>query len=458
MVLSDWITPRNKVFRQTAVLYSFVAVAGFFLVVLNARLLPIFFLIVGFVLLLLDKKLLLISLYIIYVPTNGLIDRSDFLGGILGIQQILGILALAILPKIRVTSKHLPKLQKLGSDLLLILLLYLSYTFLKNAFFGLFETSFADAVKKVLNLVLLYGPLLLILRKCTSDVVKGWVVVAACIGVFNQVIYCFLSPYLPDLGFYSLGTEAFFTRTDVEGVGRFVGVMGNGDSNSLGAFFVLAVGFFLSHPRSLNRSSIIKGLAALCVVAIALTGSRTAFLSLVIIVMYFLIKGGNSKARLQFMLGAIIVIAVSSPLWDTLLLRLSDASTEQLSANTSSNRIGKWLLYIKHFVERPLTFIRGSSETILIGFNNIFIAAHNFYIQVVYNAGLGFLILFFYQFLLLGKIIAKSASNNPLIYIALPFFAITNFVSDYGIFIYFCLFVALFSLRSDAVHAEFNFE
>lgn len=458
MVLSDWITPRNKAFRQTALLYSFVAVAGFFLVVLNAKLLPVFFLIVGATLFLLDKKLLLISLYLIYVPTNGLIDRSDFLGGILGIQQILGVLAFAVLPKFRVIQKPSPKLQRLASDLLLVLLLYLSYTFFKNAFFGLFETSFADAVKKVLNLILLYGPLLLILRKCTADIIKGWVVIAAFLGVLNQVLYCYLSPYLPDLGFYSLGTEAFFSRTDVEGVGRFVGVMGNGDSNSLGVFFVLAIGFFLSHPRSFNRSSLIKGLAALCVVAIALTGSRTAFLSLVIIVILFLIKGGSSKARLQFMLGAIVVIAVSSPLWDTLLLRLSDASTEQLTADTSSNRIGKWLLYFKHIVERPLTLIRGSSETILIGFNNIFIAAHNFYIQVVYNAGLGFLTLFIYQFFLLARIIAKSASNNPLVYIALPFFAITNFVSDYGIFIYFCLYVALYSISRDEADAELSFE
>ena len=443
MVLTDWINIKNAFFRRAALTYGFVALVGFFLVVINAKLLPLLFLIVGAGLFFLDKKFLLVVLYLVYVPTNGLINRDEFLLGVLGIQQILSLLVFASLIRVKVSSRSITDLQKLASSLLLILLAYVSYTYFKNAMYGLVETSWSDAVKKSINAWILYGPLVLLIRRSASDTIKGWLAVGTFLGVFNQAVFCFLSPFLPQLGFYSLGTEAFFSSGSDGDVSRYVGVMGNGDSNSLGVFFVIAIGFYLSRAASFNRSLAIKLLCGLCVLAIALTASRTAFLSLIIVGMIFLFKGGSKKVRIQLIFGSLLIAAISSPLWDTLMVRLTGAGAEQLSTDTSSNRIGKWLLYFQHFIDNPTTFIWGSSKTLFIGFNEIFIVAHNFYIQVVYNAGLVFLFLFLNQLIKLFKLILNKISVYNLIYIVVPFLAITLFVSDYGIFMYFCVFLAL---------------
>ena len=447
MNLNDWINFKNPAFRTVFMLYAVVAVLGFALVVANAKLLPLFFLVLSIALFLLNKKMLLLVLYIVYLPTNGLINREDFLLGVFGIQQILGILTFVALAKVKSTNK-LTVFQKIAGRLMLVLIVYMVYTFLKNAFFGLMDANWVDAIKKVLNTIVLFGPLLLVLKKCTSDTIKGWTAMGVFFGVLNQAVYCFLSPVLPELGFYSLGTEAFFASSGTADVSRYIGVMGNGDSNTLGAFFVMSVGFFLSRPDSFNKSTLIKIVAALCVLAVALTASRTAFLSLALIGMLFLSKRGSGKIKFQLILGVILIAALSSPLWDTLLSRLSGAGAEQLNTDTSSNRIGKWLLYFDHFVSHPTTFLYGSSEVILIGFKDIFIAAHNFYIQVVYNAGLVFLVLFAKQYMSILKLMIDNFSNFRLIFILIPFMAITFFVSDFGIFVYFSVFLALSATRN----------
>jgi hypothetical protein len=443
VILTDWIDIKNALFRRAALTYAFVAVVGFLLVVVNAKLLPLFFLVVGVGLFLLDKKFLLVTLYVIYVPTNGLINRTDFIVGLLGIQQILSLLVFASLLRIKVSSRSATDMQKIAGSLLILLLTYVCYTYFKNAYFGLLDTSWSEAVKKSINAWILYGPLVLLIRKSVNDTMKGWLAVGSFLGVLNQAIFCFLSPFLPQLGFYSQGTEAFFSSGADSEVSRYVGIMGNGDSNTLGVFFVVAVGFYLSRAASFNRSLMIKLLCGICILAIALTASRSAFLTLIIVGMIFLVNGGSKKVRFQLVLGALLIAVISSPLWDSLLSRLTSAGAEQLSTDTSGNRIGKWLLYFQHFIDNPMTFVRGSSKTLYIGFNDIFLAAHNFYIQVVYNAGLGFLFLFLLQYFKLFKWMLHKASVHNLIYIVLPFLAITLFVSDYGIFMYFCVFLAL---------------
>lgn len=453
MNLHDWINFKNPAFRTVFLLYLAVAVLGFVLVVINAKLLPIFFLLLGTALFLLNKKMLLLVLYIVYLPTNGLINREDFLMGILGIQQILGLLAFVSLANIRSTSEW-TDFQKIASRLMTVLIAYMLYTFLKNAFFGLMGENWVDAIKKVLNAIVLFGPLLLVLKKCSSNTFKGWIAMALFWGVLNQALFCFLSPFLPELGFYSQGTEAFFISSEIENVSRYVGVMGNGDSNTLGVFFVIAIGFFLSRPCSFSNSNLIKVVSGLCVVAIALTSSRTAFLTLGIIGMLFLTKRGSGKVKFQVIMGAILIAVISSPLWDTLLERLSGAGSQQLNTDTSSNRIGKWLLYFDHFFNHPTTFLYGSSQTIFIGFNEIFLAAHNFYIQVIYNSGLVFLGLFIRQYFHIFKLMKNDVAMYGLGFIMIPFMAITFFVSDFGVFMYFSLFLALNDLRNSTRDSE----
>ena len=93
--------------------------------------------------------------------------------------------------------------------------------------------------------------------------------------------------------------------------------------------------------------------------------------------------------------------------------------------------------------QHPITFLVGSDTPIFIGFNNRFIVAHNFYIQLVYNAGLLFLLGFCHSYLKLTREIIKASGLYRIDLIFIPLLAITFFVSDVGSFVYFIIYLSL---------------
>jgi hypothetical protein len=257
-----------------------------------------------------------------------------------------------------------------------------------------------------------------------------------------MAIFCFLSPYLPELGFYSLGIQEIGVAIDADQYDRYTGIIGDGDSNTLGAFFVIASGFLFSHPVALRRSSLLKTLLILCTVGIALTASRTALISLGMVAVLFFSTPGKGKLKMQMAVATLLLFVLAAPIWETVLTRLTESGAEQLDTQSSGNRIGKWIIYVQHFLDHPSTFFRGASTPVFIGFNERFIVAHNFYIQVVYNAGMPFLIGFVMIYTKIFRLMLAGVGTYRMDLILLPLLAITFFVSDIGAFIYFILFFA----------------
>lgn len=441
-MLNNIINFRNWQFRRMFWMWLTVAILSILLVSINPMLLPVFFLLLGLGLLIADQKLALFVLYIIYLPTNGMIGRESFLMGGIGIQQVLGLFTLMAVLRIRVANKS-DEFKKTATALLLLLLVYLVYTSFKNAYFDMHDTHWIDAVKRLINVGMLYTPLVLMIRKMGNPTVNEWTQIAVFLGVLNMAVFCYLSPILPDLGFYSLGTETVGIARDADEYNRFTGIIGDGDSNTLGGFFVIACGYYLSRGKALQNSMLIKTMVGICALGVALTASRTALVALVMIVVIFFMSSRESRLKAQLLVGVFLFIIASAPLWETVIDRMIESGSEQLNTQTSSNRIGKWILYFDHFQRHPSTFLYGADTPLFIGFKGQFIVAHNFYIQIIYNTGMFFLAGFAFLYARIFKMMLRRVSAYRLDLIVLPLLAVTFFVSDVGAFIYFIIFFAM---------------
>lgn len=451
-LLNQIINFQNPKFNRAFWIWAVITVVSIPVVMASGALLPVFIMAVTAGLLILDMKFPLLVLYIIYLPTNGMIPRDDFLIGGIGIQQVLALGALVAILRIKVANRP-DDFKRMAASILLLLLGYLVYTSFKNAYFDMHGTHWVDAFKRLINVSIMYLPILLMIRRMGNPTVAEWGQIAVFLGVLNMAVFCFLSPILPDLGFYSLGTEMVGIARDADEHNRFTGVIGDGDSNTLGAFFVIACGYYLARPVALRRSMLLKIAVVLASIGIALTASRTALISLGMVGLLFFSTPGKGKLKTQIAVGVILMMIAAAPLWETVLIRLTESGSEQLDIRSTGNRIGKWIFYFEHFQAVPSTLIFGSPEMIFAGFNNRFLVAHNFYIQVVYNAGIPFLLGFFYLYSRIFSTMIRGVSQYRIDMLVLPLLAITFFVSDVGAFIYFIIFLALYRMKEKAESA-----
>lgn len=445
--LHSIINFRNKGFLRLTLVYLLHLALILFVVPFAPQLLTPLLIVFCVALIMMGQRSAIVVLFIVSVTTNGYILKEDYLLGALGPMQVFGFFAAFIISKIRVTNRP-DKLGKIGIHILWVMVAYQVYTGFKNAFFGLHELSFGAAGLRALNVVIIYVPLIMLLRKSGNVKIRNWLATGLWLGCFNMVFFCFISPALPELGFYSQGVET----AGIEGLdlsNRHNGVMGNGDSNSLGALFTIAIGFFLARRKDLAKSWLIKFLLVLMIAGVALSGSRTAFVSLSLVIVAYFMSKGQSKLKLQAIFFGFLFIMLTEPLWETVILRLSQAGG-QLETDTSSNRVGKWLIYLRYMLNEPLTFLMGTSRTILLGYKSTFHQAHNVFITMAYNAGLFFVLALLLKLYELVKLALKSKTEYSIFLLFLPFLAIIMFVSDIGVFVYFCGFLGLYNTKNKA--------
>lgn len=435
---------RNRAFVKMGLAYLFSLSVILLLVPLAPKLVPLALILVCSALVVLDQKGILIVLYVVSITTNGYILKEDYLLGAGGPIQVFSLFALYSLSRIKVGYQK-GRFAKIATQILWLVVAYQTYTGFKNAFFGLHDQSFSNAVLRGVNALIMYVPLVVLISKSASRQVRTWMVTGLFLGCLNMAFFCFISPALPDLGFYSIGVETAGLE-GIESNSRHDGVMGNGDSNSLGVLFTMAIGFFLARQKALANSMLIKFLVLLMVIGVALTGSRTAFISLGFVVVAYLMSRGQSKLKVQTILFGLFFVMVSEPLWETVIMRMADADG-QLQTDTSSNRVGKWILYFSHILREPVTLLIGTPRTLFIGYNSSFHQAHNVIITMIYNSGLFFTVYLIWKFLQIAKAVLKNSTTHSLLFIFIPFLAIITFVSDMGSFVYFSAFLSLYMVK-----------
>lgn len=381
----------------------------------------------------------LLLLYFIMLVTNGLIFRNQFLFGIIGCDHLINIFTTFYLyNRTRNIRTSHTKLQKCANNLIWYLIVFTVYTAMKDAYFSIGQISYLNALLRSLNALFKYLPLVFTIKLFASEnkLVINEFIQYFYMSVLFQSIFCILSPTVSKAGLY------YREIVEIESQSRFNGIFGNGDANSLGVFFVIAVSFFFIKEKRIWSTQYLLLLIP-CLVCIALTGSRTAFISLLVFIALVVIKR-KYKLSKKLLLLALLLLSffISEPIWKVVTNRLSTAS-EQLDKRSTSNRYFKWMSYLQFIKDNPETIFRGNDkEHFVITFRSekIFKAAHNFYIQTLYSAGIAFLLFLLYQIILLIKIRFKVSDLD---FLLLPFLSLTMFVSDNGIFPLFSVYLSL---------------
>ncbi|MDT3697056.1 MAG: O-antigen ligase family protein [Ignavibacterium sp.] len=401
----------------------------------------LYLLIFGLVILTFINNKYIIFLTIVFLPTNGIFPREIYIGGVLGLKQILSFFVMIPLLLIKFNGKDKVEKKYLNSiiALLFVLTIYQTYTAIKNAIWGIGDTYNSDlATMKVIGIIALLVPLILIIKK--SPIIKNEISIAVTYGIVNMSIFTFISPILPDLGLKSTGIVISEMTFD-----RFAGIMADGDTNTLGVFFAMSIGYLILKYQYYNNY-ILFTLICTSLFALALTGSRTAFFALTTVFLLFMLRKTKVKIKGKVLFFLLLTVVSTFSFWVILFERVL-LSGLQLDTQTGANRIGKWILYFAFFEKNPLIYLRGTDKDIMITWNNAYYAAHNFYIQVIYNAGLIALFLFLLSYWKIYNSGKKLFSTIDFLFIAIPYLFITSFVSDIGIIYYALLYATLLPLR-----------
>jgi hypothetical protein len=431
------------------VLY-FVVIGGVFL----ASLLDVQSLFIAFFLLIaiataVESPFYFVFLFSLFLPTNDIFPKEQFLFSIVGIKQILGAimitLYLARMNEINRDFKQTAVFLQFGNlirwikRLIYVVLIYWIYTYFKNAYFGLHEFDLNVAILRSINIFLFLFSLIPFLKLACTYLDYRQFSTFVMFSIVNMLVFTFLSPYLPELGFKAIGTAE--TEFEVADFQRYAGIIADGDSNTLGVFFAMSIALLLLTYDKMRKLTFYP-LLLLSFLSIALSGSRTAFISLVIsLIAYFIFARSGQSNKLKALLIATIpiIIVLIFPFLELLLARLTLAD-EQLNTNTDTNRIGKWLLYINFYINHPITFITGAQQELRIAWNDTYYAAHNVYITMIYNGGVLFPLLFLRTLIRTVVTTFQRAATRDFIVLFIPFFLLGITVSDLGILYTFFLF------------------
>jgi len=331
---------------------------------------------------------------------------------------------------------------KYAYNILVIFFVYLFYTTIKNHIFELRFTEISYVWSRIINLSFLYFPLMLILKRSTNQRLIEILQIGLLLGFINLVIFAYLSPWLNTLGIFSMGTtESLIIDSHI--TYRYFGIMGDGDANSLGGFFAIGLGYYFAIKQKRDSTVILLILVVLGSVVIGLTGSRAAFFSFIIMlaVLLFTKSQLNVFAKILFL---IVIFGISIYFWELVMVRVLNIAPE-LTTDTTGNRLGKWLFYIKYFQINPSVYLFGTKETIFAGFDDTFLVSHNMYIQIVYNSGLILLAFLFFNYTKLINLARKNQDLSKFLLFFLPFIVITLSVADLGTLYYTLLYVSIFT-------------
>jgi hypothetical protein len=393
--------------------------------------------------------------FLIFLPTNDIFPKEDFLFSFLGLKQILSLFVILYffknLRKIK-NQHHILRSNKkynriLGSldAVLLILVLYFNYMYFKNAFFGIHGYTFQSAILKSVNMTLQLAACFCAMRVALGTLTVGQVNQAMLSSVTLMLIFSAFSPLLPLLGFRSLGTE----KSEFEQIGfeRFSGIVADGDSNTLSVYLTLAFGMCLLF-YIYYRKNLFIALSIPHVFLIGIAGSRTGIIALFVMLLLFftLVKNQNSaQAKFHIILFLPVIALVSIPYFELLVNRF-DLINEQFDLNSTSNRIGKWGLYLAFLWQHKIYFLTGTQSELLISWDAQYYSAHNAFITITYHSGLILSLALLYFFGMLFWFSFKYRMYE-LLMLVVPSFILINTVSDLGI-IYSMLFFSIILIRN----------
>ena len=390
-------------------------------------------------LLMIYKSELIIAFYIIILPTAGVVSTEDNIFEIFGIDEFINLLIIGYF-----IFKNLPKYkqnvdQKFAISLLFIMIFIGLFTNFKNAYFDIYDIDSITAFKRIFFMLLKFFPLLLIIKHIRNYTIRKNVYIGLYLSGVVIVVSQIFNTHLKSIGLITFDDSEFVgLAQNISQVNRVTGFY-NGDPNSVGAYLLMLIGFILFKIENKHQTKLLYPLVLFFLFGILMTASRTIFVAFGMILLLFLYNNKSKKYSVQILFYLIVVLLFMSDFIFNQFSRFHNAHY-QVDTNLEGNRIMKWVYYISFLLDSPLYFLTGSQSEI----DNR--AAHNVYIQTLFNVGLFPLILLISRFYRSIKLLIKI--NIRSLYFLIPFICITMFVGELKEFPLYTILIVLFSLEN----------
>lgn len=413
---------RQNTIIADALLVAFIIIVILILGLVSAiNLLPIFFILAGLFYILTGKGDLVVFLFLIMMTTNNIIPQDQFILGYIGVQQVLGLLTLIV-----VTKKNITKTSSFLSSInviLLYMLFYVLYTAGKNLFFNMFDHSLSLTIARFVNFSFLIYCIYLAINWKKEIVFRATIA-----SIFFLALTTLLSKTLIMFGYY--------ISIDGDDFSRYNGFIGNGDANTLALVMVLGIGVILNFMLVYKWLIVFILPVILSLLTLGLTGSRSGLILLIVTVFLYLFSQKTVGKIFKSLFTVLVIFVTSVFFLQTNIERFTSSQEDQLAMESGAgNRLGKWVVYLNYFRMNLGAILRGADKVIEVEWNGAFMVAHNLYIQIVYNAGIFFLLSYF---IFLYKIfLRRKEFDGNILFIMLPFLIGTLYVSDYGSFFFF---------------------
>ena len=418
----------------------------------------LFILVCSFSILYNRKYLFLI--YIVYLPTNGLISVDNNLLRLLQVSDIINLFAFVavLLEWNSLTASEINSIKRGFTTkkhvyyLVIIIFLYLTLNEYRQLFQEMIDISIQQLIIRTIKYSLLLIPLMFLIKFSVINPYNSIIRRGFILSVVIITLGMIFSDYLPHLGITTqdtYGNQLEFIQEDTRKAGVFTPY---GDVNSAAGFLCVGFSFILFSYKTLSdkRKTILLFLLLLALIS---ADSRASFGSVLVILVYYALsdrKKKSKKVQVILLLGIMFFLLNWLGLFDPVkerFISLNNEETTHLDPTYEFGRVGGWLLYLKYIFSDGMVLLFGTTQDIYIklGYTSITRVAHNFYIQLLYYWGI---IPFLFLFRLFGLYIKgslRSSDRNILIALLLPCLITLFFVSDPGV--YWGFFVAVSSIH-----------
>lgn len=361
----------------------------------------------------------LVTFFVYFLSLSSIVGTDNNLFMFIGLNEVTQLGILYYLLSTRRQKTHLPKMLRYIQYLIFILFLYHIIFSLKSVIIPGWYIENVKPVswifKRTFKLLLNYIPLILLVNRIWYKDLSKYIIPGMILSALIIVASMPISDFLNDVGF-TIGQMEFDTGFKGNQIIRAQGFYGaGGDVNSAGFFLVVMYTFVLIIVTYLKKNSVIMFVSSLIIFAgIILTASRTAILSLgLVVVLYMLFNKQRSANYFKVIVFFIFSIIVFFPIFNSAIERFFlDSAVTAIDVN-QLGRIGKWILYYEYFVANGSVIIFGyiipirSSEV-----------PHNVMINMLYNGGLIIVAPFL---IYLIKIFQKIINKNESYILFLPF-------------------------------------
>jgi hypothetical protein len=368
------------------------------------------------------NKEFIIVLYLVLLPTAGIISSEENILEAFGLDEFINIIAIGYFLSSKQAKNKLNLVQNNARGFVILMIIIVCLTNFKNAFFDIYGGEFFLVLKRGLFLTIKYLPLLYIIRRIKHFRIKQHAILGMYIGAVIIVISQIFNESLFALNLVTFDDSEFAgLAANIEKVNRFSGFY-NGDPNSAGIFLLMIIGFiFIEIEKFKNLRKYLYPLVLFLCYGILMTASRTVIVAFALVTLIFAYNNRVNKLSIQIYFLYFLGVIFAFDFVANQLSRFHNAHL-QTSADVDGNRIMKWVYYINFMIESPIYLITGSQEEI----NNR--AAHNVYIQMLYNVGLLPVIIFIAK--TKNSIKLLYSKNKKAIYFIIPFISITMYVGE----------------------------